>query len=212
MFSVIFDMDGTLLDTQKICIPAWDYAGELQGFKNLGKHIPEVCGMNQTGWTNFLKSRYKTLNIENFVTEQRRYAYENGEIKYKKGALELLNFLKQNNIKMGLASGSSRNSVDHHLNKLDAFKYFDATVAGKEVENGKPAPDIFLLTAEKMGVLPNSCFVFEDSPNGIKAGYNAGMKCIGVPDIAPFSDEIRKLMFSELEDLSQAIAVFKNYL
>ena len=68
MFSVIFDMDGTLLDTQKICIPAWDYAGELQGFKNLGKHIPEVCGMNQTGWTNFLKSRYKTLNIENFVT------------------------------------------------------------------------------------------------------------------------------------------------
>ena len=125
---------------------------------------------------------------------------------------EAIELLKQNNIKMGLASGSSRNSVDHHLNKLDAFKYFDATVAGKEVENGKPAPDTYLLAAEKMGVEPKDCFVFEDSPHGIKAGFAAGMKSIGIPDLIPFEPDIKKLMFAELTDLSQAIPIFEKEL
>ena len=85
-------------------------------------------------------------------------------------------------------------------------------MGGHDVQNGKPAPDIFLLAAEKLGVAPESCFVFEDSANGIRAGHSAGMKCIGVPDIVPFSDDIKKLMLAELGSLSEAIELLKPYI
>lgn len=212
MFSVIFDMDGTLLDTQQICIPAWDYAGEKQGFKNMGKHIPNICGMNSIGWNNYLKRNYPTLDTDVFNSQVRQYILDNGKVEYKKGAKELIDFLKKNNVKIGLASGTSRKSVEHHLNEVKATDVFDAIVAGNEVANGKPAPDVFLLTAEKMGVNPENCFVFEDSQNGIKAGVAAGMKTIGIPDIASFSPEIKQILFKELENLSQAIEILKPYL
>ena len=89
---------------------------------------------------------------------------------------------------------------------------FDPIVAGNEVENGKPAPDVFLVTAQKMGVKAETCFVFEDSQNGIKAGVAAGMKTIGIPDIVNFSPEIKQVLFKELEDLSQAIEILKPFL
>ena len=76
---------------------------------------------------------------------------------------------------------------------------------------GKPSPDIFLLAAEKIGAKPSDCFVFEDSINGIIAGHNAGMKCIGVPDIAPFPEKIKEMM-TELKTLSEAIEILKKYL
>ena len=205
-------MDGTLLDTQRICIPAWDYAGEKQGFKNLGDHIPNVCGMNQNGISAYLKTNFPTLNIDMLKQDARQYILDNGKVAYKKGAKELIDFLKKNNVKIGLASGTSRKSVEHHLNELKIIDIFDAIVAGNEVENGKPAPDVFLATAQKMGVNPETCFVFEDSENGIKSGVAAGMKAIGIPDIVNFSPEIKQILFKELEDLSQAIEILKPFL
>ena len=212
LFSVIFDMDGTLLDTQRICISAWDYAGENQGFKNLGTHIPNVCGMNQNGWMGYLKTNFPTLDVDVFKQDARQYILDNGKVEFKKGAKEILEFLKQNNIKIGLASGTSRGSAEHHLNELKIMDVFDAIVAGNEVEKGKPAPDVFLLTAQKMGVSPETCFVFEDSENGIKAGVASGMKTIGIPDIVSFSSETKQILFKELENLSEAIEILKQYL
>lgn len=209
MFSVIFDMDGTLLDTQKICIPAWEYAGEKQGIKNMGKCIYEVCGMNEIGWSKYITDRFPSIDLPTFKQDQRSYIIENGKVVFKQGAHELLKFLKANNIKTALASGSSRASIEHHLKEVQATDCFDVTVGGHDVQNGKPAPDIFLLAAERLGVTPQSCFVFEDSANGIRAGYRAGMKCIGVPDIVPFSDDVKKLMFAELSSLIEAIELLK---
>ena len=204
-------MDGTLLDTQRICIPAWDYAGEKQGFKNLGTHIPKVCGMNKNGSSAYLKTNFPSLDIDAFAQDARQYILDNSKIEFKKGAKELLEFLKKNKVKIGLASGTSRVSVEHHLNELEILDIFDAIVAGTEIENGKPAPDIFLLTAQKMGAKPENCFVFEDSENGIKAGVAAGMKTIGIPDIVKFSSENKQILFKELEDLFAAIEILKPY-
>jgi len=111
-----------------------------------------------------------------------------------------------------LASGSSRRSVEHHLGELDAMKYFDAILAGSDVKHGKPAPDIFLETAKRLGAEPKDCFVFEDSSNGIKAAVAAGMKCIGVPDMVEFSDEIKQTLFAEITSLDKAIDILKEYL
>lgn len=211
MFSVIFDMDGTLLDTQQICIPAWEHGGAMQGIKGVGEHIYNVCGMNETGWTSYLESHFPTLDVQIFKRDVRAYIAENGVIRLKKGALELLDFLKCNNVKMAVASGSSTKSITHHLNEVGVFDYFGAFAGSHDVENGKPAPDVFLLAAKRLGVAPEDCFVFEDSANGIKAGFAAGMKCIGVPDIAEFESDIKAIMFAELKSLDEAIELFKAY-
>ncbi len=210
MFSVIFDMDGTLLDTQRIVVPAWETAGRNQGFKNMGEESKKVFGTNENGSNAFLKENYPTLNIPRFRADARKYIQENLIIEYKTGAPALLEFLKENNIKIGLASGTSRRSVEHHLKEVNALDYFDAVVCGTEVENGKPAPDVFLLTSQKMGVKPEDCFVFEDSKNGIIAAHSAGMKCIGIADVVPFDYETKKLMCAEFFDFYEAIEMFKE--
>ena len=210
MFSVIFDMDGTLFDTQKICIPAWDYAGENQGYKDVGRLMPLVCGMNLKGANKVLTDHYPNIDTERFRTDSREYIKEHLEVRFMKGAKELLDYLKSRGVKIGLATGTSRPSVLHHLAEVDLLNFFDAVVCGNEIENGKPAPDIFLKTAELMGADPKNCFIFEDSPNGIIAGHSAGMKAIGVPDVITFSDDIKALMYCQLEDLSQAIEIFEK--
>ena len=212
MFSVIFDMDGTLLDTQSICVPAWEYAGRMQGILGVGDAITAVCGMNEVGWTAYLEQHFEELNIDLFKKTMRDYIIENGKVTYKKGAEALISFLKENGIKLALASGSSHASINHHLKEVGATDIFSVIVGGKDVENGKPAPDIFLLAAEKLGVNPKDCFVIEDSGNGIRAGYSAGMKCIGIPDVAPFSDEVKAMMVEHLSSLDEAIEVFKKLL
>ncbi len=212
MLSVIFDMDGTLLDTQRICIEAWNYAGALQGFENTGSSIKNVCGMNETGWTNYLIENFKGLDADAFKAEAFKYIEKNGKIEFKKGAPELLAFLKEYNVKLAIASGSSRSTVISHLTEVNAVQLFDVIVGGDEVVNGKPQPDIFLLAAERLGVNPEECFVFEDSSNGIKAGYRAGMKCIGIPDIAPFDEEAKSIMLKELPSFLEGIELIKKYI
>lgn len=212
MFSVIFDMDGTLLDTQRICIPAWEYAGRLQGVVGLGDHVPRVCGMNGEGSNCYLRDNFPKIDVDKFKTDMREYINRNGVVRYKKGAKELLDYLYKNDIKIALASGTSAPSVMHHLKEVDATKYFGAIVCGNDVKNGKPSPDIFLKAAEMIGATPEDCFVIEDSANGVMAAYRAGMKCIGIPDIVEFEKEIEVLMFAKCESMTEVLGIFQNML
>lgn len=205
-------MDGTLLDTQAIAVPAWDHAGEKQGITGMGKLIPYVSGMAQNDWKRYVVEKYPQIDIEKFSKASRRYIVENTVVRFMPGAKELLDFLKGNGVKMAIASGSSRATIEHHLSEVGVFDYFDTVVSGYEVARGKPAPDVFLRAAELIGADPKDCFVFEDAANGIRAGHAAGMKCIGVADIVPFTDEVKKLMFTELPIISDAIELFKEYL
>lgn len=212
MISVIFDMDGTLLDTQRICIPAWEWAGNNQGIKNMGEHLQFVCGMNRTGSDGYITANFPGLDLQKFRKDEHEYIKKHGKTAFKPGGEELLNFLKQNGVRVALATGTSRPSVEKHLKTLKIQNSFDAVVCGGEVKNGKPAPDIFLHTAKMLGANRENCFVFEDSPNGIKAGFKAGMKCIGVPDVVRLGEDIKKLMFAELTSLKEAIPLLKPFL
>ena len=210
MISVIFDMAGTLLDTQQVCIPAWDKAGENQGFHNMGRCIPDVCGTNIVGWSAYLRKNFPTLDIDKFNSDARRYTIEMLVVRYKPGAEELLKYLKSKEIKLALASGSSHESINHHLEAVGGKDSLDVIVDGVDVPNGKPAPHKFLLAAEKLGVSPETCVVLEDSGNGVKAAAAAGMRCIGIPDIAPFTDDVKKLLFAEFSSMCEAHALLEK--
>ena len=212
MFSVIFDMDGTLTDTQRVCIHAWDYAGELQGFKNAGESIQHVCGMNKEGWEAYLAEHYKGVDLLKFDRDMRQFIIDSGKPELKKGAVELLEFLKQNGVRMAVASGSQRYEIDWKLGETGILHYFEAFAGGEEVERGKPAPDLYLLAAERLGVKAEDCFVFEDASFGVKSACAAGMKCFGIYDVVPFTDEVKEIMFKELDSLDEAIPILKEYL
>lgn len=211
MFNIIFDMDGTLLDTQRICIPAWEECGKMQGIEGMGEKTRNLGGMNETGWTKFLEDNYPGLDIPRFKADLHEYyTTYNSVTRFMPGAKELLDFFKENNIKMAIASGSSVNTIIHHMTNVSALDYFDAMAGGLEVEKGKPEPDIFLLAAKRLGVNPETCFVFEDSPLGVIAAKKAGMKPIAVPDVVYFSEEVLAQSFAVLSSLEQAIPLFEK--
>ena len=210
MFSVIFDMDGTLLDTQRFSIPAWEYAGRKQGFVGAGEHIPQVCGTNSAGSNQYIKDNFHGVDVEEFKKDAREYFQRNVVIDYKEGAEELLKYLTSRGVKIALATGTSRPSVMHHLKEVDAEKYFTEIICGGDVENGKPAPDVFLLAAERLGENPERCIVLEDSENGIRAAAAAGMRCIGIPDIVEFEEEIINLLFAHCKNMFEAKEIFEK--
>lgn len=210
MFSVIFDMDGTLFDTQRICIPAWDWAGEKQGFQNVGEHIPFVCGMSDAWWKKHLRDNFPTMDIEKFSRDARQFIADNLVVKYMPGAEDVVKFLYENGVKIAIASGSSQESIKHHLGEVNGNHYFDVIVGGADVERSKPAPDIFLFAAKKLGAAPKDCYVLEDSENGIRAAHAAGMKAIGIPDVAQFSDEVKALETAEFKSMFEALEYFKT--
>ena len=210
MFSVIFDMDGTLLDTQRIFISSWDWAGERQGIKNLGSHVPTVCGSNDAGWMKYLKDNFPRLDLERFVEENKQYVVENLVVKYKKGAEELITLLKGNGVKIALASGSSHPVIAHHLEKVGGANYFDVIVGGMDVQNGKPAPDIYLLAAVRLGVDPAECIGVEDSLSGVRAICAAGMRAVMVPDLIPPTEEIENMLWKKCEGLDELIPILEN--
>lgn len=212
MFSVIFDMDGTLLDTQSISVPAWKYAAEQSGFKDVAGHVSFVCGMNVEGVKKYINEHFPDLDWTVFRNDVVSYIDKNLVVKYKDGIKELLDFLKESGIKIGLASGTDKSKVMDFLNRVGATEYFTAIVGGDEIKNSKPNPEIFLKTAALMGVNPCDVIVFEDAKNGIIAGHNAGMKVIGVPDFAPFDDEAKSLLFKELDSADKAIKILKKLL
>ena len=212
MIGVIFDMDGTLLDTQRIYIDAWNIVGNEFGIANMGRLMPDVCGMSEHNWKAYLRNRFPTLDIEPFHTKVKDYIAAYGGVRFKAGAEQLLDFLKEKNIKIAIASGSGRELIEHCMNKLGALERFDVVVGGADVKNGKPAPDIFLLAAEKLGIAPEDCFVMEDSKNGLLAAHRAGIRAIGIPDIVSFDEETKEIMFAELETLADAIELLTPYI
>lgn len=124
----------------------------------------------------------------------------------KKGIREILNFFKERKFKMAIASSSKKEQIESNLHLAHIEGYFDALVSGRDdgIRNGKPAPDIFLKAAERIGLPAAECFVFEDAYNGIRAAAAAGACPIMIPDMIPADDEMRKLSYGIYPDLIAA--------
>ena len=211
-FGVIFDMDGTLIDTQRIYVEAWERAGKLQGIDGLGSYVKYVCGLKHEDSMRFAKTRHPELDTEKFFKDYYPYAQEHKSIALLPGVEKLLTFLRDNNIPMAIASSSSMDEVRDSLTRCGIIEYFSVIVSGDDVKNGKPAPDIFLLAAEKLGTPPAECFVFEDSPNGVRAADSAGMRCFGIPDVAEFTEEIRAISYAIVTAIDNAIPYLEEEL
>lgn len=202
----IFDLDGTLIDSMWL----W-YQIDVEFLGQFGAEVPadlqkSIEGMSFTETAEYFRVRFPYIpySVEQLKTIWNQMAYEKyaHEVTLKPGILEFLKYLKANNIKTGVATSNSRELVEVALTNLGIYDYFDSIRTACEVEKGKPAPDIYLLVADDLGVRPSNCFCFEDVPAGLMAGKSAGMKTCGVEDAfsRPMIEEKRALADIYIED------------
>lgn len=210
----VFDMDGLLIDTEKLYLKYWKQAAADFGYIMEDRHVFAIRSLAR----KFSIPKLKGFFGDDFPTEEiraRRTELISGHIeKYgielKKGAFVLLDYLKAHNIKLAVATATQRERTVMYLNKTGLFNYFDAVVCGDMVTNGKPEPDIYLTAAKELNLPPNQCAAFEDSPNGIKSAYKAGCHAVMIPDMTAPDDEIMPMLSAVYESLDKSVEFFQG--
>jgi HAD superfamily hydrolase (TIGR01509 family) len=205
--AVVFDMDGLLLDSERPLLDAWVEAARELEHPFDPQLLARVLGLpGQDGVALFRASLgsdypYERVRVraKELLTTARAQGY-----RVKDGVRELLHKLRAAGIPCAVASSTRRAQIELSLAQVELLPFFNAIAAGDEVSHGKPAPDIFLLTAERLGVEPEACLVFEDSEHGARGALAAGMQVVIVPDVNPPSDEARASCLAVLDSLLQA--------
>lgn len=193
MKGAIFDMDGTLFDTESIWQKYWNEAAIKRGIELPEDFKYEICGSTGDNMYNIIRKYYHTDDPYSIYDE----TFNNYEkeiithIEMKEGVLEILNYLKDKGYKLAIASSSRSERIENNITKANIKDYFDTYVGGEEVEYGKPHPDIFLKASSKLGLDPKDCYVFEDAYNGVNAAHSTGCKVIMVPDLMEPNKEIK---------------------
>ena len=193
---IIFDMDGVLVDTERISFKFWEKSFEKYGYKySMDTHL-SLIGRNNNSIRNILGETFGTEfpldEICNYKSESRiKYLLEEGT-PLKIGVFELLDYLRENNYKIAVATSTHKERAIQRLESVGIKEKFDDMVCGDEIEHYKPNPEIFLKAAEKLGLKPEECIVIEDSPAGVEAGYKGGMTVINVPDMKMPDEEMKK--------------------
>ncbi|MDR0443952.1 MAG: HAD family phosphatase [Treponema sp.] len=209
--AAIFDMDGLMLETEKPLIPLWKKVGSSFGFNITEAMIFRTIGVDdKTTRGLYLREFGPDFPYDQIRGEMSRLTREEFEkgIAHRPGLTVLLDHLSALKIPMVVATSTRRESAVWKLEKAGILKYFTALACGDEIANGKPAPDIFLLAAERLGYLPSVCVGFEDSPAGLQGLHAAGIRPVFVKDLIEPPQEILATVWRRYGDLAEAAELF----
>ena len=208
----IFDMDGVLIDTEKLYLRFWKEAAAEFGYDRRDEHVFAVRSMARKYSIPKLKSMlgedFPTEEVRSRRTELMNDFISKSGIETKKGLFRLLNHLRDSGIKIAVATATQRERTLSYLSRIGALEFFDAVICGDMVTAGKPAPDIYLTAAAELGLPPEECAAFEDSPNGLMAAHSAGCYTVMVPDLTQPDDEVSPYIDNVIEDLGEAVSLF----
>jgi HAD superfamily hydrolase (TIGR01509 family) len=182
MTAVIFDCDGTLVDSEPLARTAWARTLEPYGYAVTDADAEATVGLPFPRTHEYFAERVELPAAGEIWTvySGTLFALIDDELVTFEDAVEAAGELRSRGIPVGVASSSPRERLHRTLARAGLLEAFEVTVAGDEVANGKPAPDMFLRTAERLGVAPADCIVIEDSPPGVQAGIAAGMHTLAV--------------------------------
>ena len=175
--------------------------------------IMGIIGQNKAAGQRLIESTQDdSFNYDEYLKDFRKIRdelLEKEPYKLKKGAINILNYCKEHDIKMAIATSTARDKQTKVLTQLGIIDHFDYMVFGDEIKNSKPAPDIYLKVYEHYNLDKDEMIIYEDSNNGILSGYNAGIKVVYIKDIVDVKEDTLALCYKQVKDLDEGIEILK---
>ena len=210
--AVVFDMDGIIFDSERLVIDCWKVVAEKYAIPDIEEACNECLGVNSVETKEKFLNRYgQDFPYDAYKSEMSKIYHDNydgGRLPMKIGVVELLQYIKECNLNVALASSTRSEVVTQQLKDAGILKYFQVIVGGDMVTRSKPQPDIFLKACEELGVAPQESFAIEDSYNGIRAAAAGHLRPLMVPDLMPPTSEMKELS----EGIFDTLLEVKRYL
>ena len=210
---VLFDMDGLVLDTEKLYSRFWMEACHFYGYPMTYEQSLEMRAANSRVGAENLR-RFFGPTVDYVTVRNKRvelmdaFIAENG-VEPKPGIFELLDALEARGIPAAITSSSPADRIRDHLESLGVYHRFTAICSGYDVPCGKPAPDIYLHGAASLGLPPEECLALEDAPLGIESAFRAGCVPVMIPDQAPPDEQTRTMLYAKADSLLDIIELLK---
>ncbi|WP_077302086.1 HAD family hydrolase [Virgibacillus pantothenticus] len=209
---MIFDMDGLLFDTERIAFQALKKAMKNADYELTLDIYRKIIGAGKQEDEAILKDVYGeefsfSLVLDDYLHESEKILKTDG-LRIMEGVTELLDILDERKIKKCVASSSSLETIHRYLTMTNLKDRFDFYMSGDEVARGKPHPDIFLEACQRADESPEAAIVLEDSPNGLRAAYRAGIKCIVVPNLVVPDEEMENRAYRIVTSLVDVCHLF----
>lgn len=210
---VLFDMDGVVLDTEKLYARFWAEAAHALGYPMTYEQALGMRSLSGPMGQAKLES-YFGPGVSRAVMRDKRvelmdaYVSQHG-VEPKAGIYELLDYLQEHGIPAAITTSSPKERAEQYLKPLGLLDRFDRICTGYEVKQGKPAPDIYLYGAKCLSLRPEDCLAIEDSPAGVESAFRAGCMAVLVPDLDGSDEEMRKKLYAEADSLADVINLIK---
>ena len=207
--ATIWDMDGTILDTERLAMESWEEVCIAHGYLNPKPTLYKLIGRTWKDSAAILQEDFgedfdpeEMRIVRNRITDERMAQHG---IPVKAGVESTLTWLRSRHVPSAVASSTRREKVVTYLQGTHLLPHFKTVVGGDQVLRGKPDPEIFLKAASQLKVKPEQCVVFEDSFNGVLAAHAANMRVVMIPDLLPATEEILRYVHHQLQSLEEAM-------
>ena len=210
---ILFDMDGVILDTEKLYTRFWQEAANALGYPMTKEQAMGLRSLNREFGAAKMQSYFDVPvdyeAVRNKRIEMMNAFIEKEGVELKPGIRELLSYLKERGIKTAIATSSPIERTEKYLSSVGLTGAFDKLISGYMVKKGKPEPDIYILAASELGLTPKECLAIEDSPSGLLSANRAECYPVMIPDQDLPTPETEALLFAKADSLEKIIFLLK---